>query len=304
MTRRQILSSSLGLVALAGCLDSRPGRPSGECSPGSERRTAAPGPLAIQWTREYGAEGGESTRTPNGSPAIKSQALVRAADDGYALAGYQSERGEALDGCLLLADGDGEARWFREYGEETVNTQTPISGGSGSKGSNRAACITRTSDGGYLLVGRQQSAEDRVSVTSWLLKVDGDGAKQWETFLDAPYVKANDVIETTDGNYLVAGRATNADQDPQYTVTEETNPSDLALTLVDRSGSVRWTRTYDGGGNEFDTAWWRLPTVGSPPSGGAPGSASGASSSSRRMARVQRSGARRTSRTSRSSGAT
>lgn len=357
MKRRQVLASSVGLFALAGCVDTQfADGPSGAASPAPVGQTATTGPLSVQWTREYGARGGESTHTPNGSPAISSWSLLRTADGGYALTGQQSERGEPTDAYLLVTDADGETQRLREYGSETVNTHTPISGGSGETGANRASYIAGTSDGGFLLAGSQPSNTAGVSVTGWvlkvdetgepewyggpgdgtksahqgavqtnagnyalagwiegangirgwfvkldpggetlveetydtaaddpdaiaegfesitgtadggfvqageyvdggwLLKVDGDGTKQWETFLDGPYVKANDVIETSDGNYLVAGRVTNADQDPQYTVTAEKNPSDLALTLVDRSGTVRWTNTYDGGGNEFGMA--------------------------------------------------
>lgn len=357
MNRRQVLTSSIGFVTLTGCLETRPRNDrSGMGSPAPVKQTAPARPLSIQWTREYGAEGGESTHTPNGSPAIRSRSLVRAANDGYALTGQQSEQEEPIDGYLQVTDAGGETQWLREYGGKSVNTQTPIGDDSETKGSNRAYCITRTSDSGFLLVGGQPSATNGVSFTGWylkvdasgdpewyggpadgtksalqsaveteagnyaltgwikgsngirgwfvkldsagetlvektydtaaddphaiaeefeaitessdggfvhvgeyvdggwLLKVDGDGNKQWETFLDASYVKANDVIETSDGNYLVAGRVTNDDQNPQYTVTEEKNPSDLALTLVDGSGTVQWTKTYNGGGNEFGMA--------------------------------------------------
>lgn len=357
MNRRQVLVATAGVVAGAGCLGRGPATGSSdERSPAPVRQTATSGPLSIDWTREYGAEGGPSTHTPTGSPAIWSRSLARTANDGYALTGQQSQRGDGLDGYVLVTDAGGDTQWLREYGGETINTVTPISEESETDGMNRAYCITRTDDDGFLLVGEQPSdaagysftgwflkvdaagdpewyggpametesglqsavqtergnyalagwiegsngmrgwfvkldpagetfveetydtapddpdaiAEAVESVTEaadggfvlvgeyvdggWLLKVDGDGEKQWETFLDAPYVKANDVVETSDGNYLVAGRVTNAEQDPNYTVTAEKNPSDLSLTLVDRSGASQWTKTYDGGGNEFGRA--------------------------------------------------
>lgn len=358
MNRRQVLASSLGFFALAGCVERRNDAGAYEGgSPAPVRKTATTGPLSVQWTREYGPGGGEPTYTPNGSPAIRSWSLVRTANEGYALTGQQSEGGESNVAYLLVTEAGGDRNLFREYGGETVNTETAISDEPPGTGRSRANCITRTSDGGYLLAGGQSSPTEGVSTAGWVLKADesgtpewygwsdeetrsvfedaveteagnyafagwiegqngirgwfvkrgpngeglltetydtgpddpasiaeefeaivetsdggfvlageyveggwllkvGDqGANQWQTFLDTPpYVKANDVIETSDGNYLVTGRVTNGDQNPEHTAIGKENASDLALTLVDQSGTVQWTKTYDGGENEFGMA--------------------------------------------------
>lgn len=364
MNRRQVLASSLGFFALAGCVERRTATgPYGgnstttKSTPAPVRQTATAGPLSIQWVREYGPEGGETVYTPNGSPAIRSFSLVRTADGGYALTGHESEGGMGRTAYLLSTDASGNRNWFREYGGEMVNTETPVSDDDPGGGGSEANCVTLTTDGGYLLAGEQTSPTEGVSDTGWVLKadasgnpewygwsdedtesvfedavetdagnyaftgwikgqdgtsgwfvkrgpdgerlvtetydtgpddpasiaeefesivetsdggfvlageyveggwvlkVDDEGTKQWETFLDTPpYLKANDVIETSDGNYLVTGRVLKGDQNPRRTAIGEKNASDLGLTLVDQSGTVQWTNTYDGGENEFGMA--------------------------------------------------
>lgn len=350
MRRRQVLASSAAVLGLAGCLaDSLP-RSSPTGSPESDPTTpVSQSPTgeapSVQWTRQYGADGGPSRHTPNGSPALRLRAVAGAGDGGYAVTGQQSEPGEGLDTPLLVTDSGGEARWLREYG---------------GRGLDRADCVVRTTDGGFLLAGSRPPgssgtpegpsstgwvvradaggeptwqatpAEDRrsafegavqtsdggyalagwttgeggtrgwfvrLSATGerlvsrsydkrdadpaaiaerfravvetadgnfvlagdyvdggWVTKVAPDGSVLWELLLEAPYVNATDVLETDDGSYLVTGRVTNADQPHEYTVTDTTNPSDLSLTLVGQSGTVRWTKRYDGGGNEFGNA--------------------------------------------------
>lgn len=357
MKRRRVLASVAGLAASSGCLDSVPsGRPGGgptaRSTPAPVSGTPGAGPPAVEWAREYAAEGVESTHTPNGSPALYGRAVVRTADGGFALTGQQSERGEGLDGYLQVTDAAGETRWLAEYGGEYSNATHEY----GDDGLNRGYCLARTRDGGYVLGGIQPSGTaaststgwvlhadaegtvswwtgpaggsragvrdvvqtndggyalagwiaaesgvggwfarlDRTGETvvserydradddpaaiaegfralaetadggfvlvgespagGWLVGTDADGAVRWERTLAAPYVRANDVVATGDGNALVVGRSTNGGQNPTYTVTDAENPSDLALTFVDGAGAVRWTRTADGGGNEFGRA--------------------------------------------------
>lgn len=176
-----------------------------------------------QW---YGGPGGTTKSALTGA--------VRTDAGNYALTGW-IEGEEGIRGWFVKLAPGGETLF-----EETYNA-APDDPHDIAEGFES---IVETSDGGFVQVGDYVDG-------GRLLKVDGEGAKQWETLLEAPYVKANDVVETGDGNCLVTGRVTNADQDAEYVVTEEKNPSDLSLTLVDQSGTVQWTKTYDAGGNEF-----------------------------------------------------
>lgn len=143
MHRRQVLSSGAAVLALAGCRASRAPRSSPDGSsdadpPTPVSQSATGGAPPVQWTREYGADGGPSTHTPNGSPALWSRAVAGGVDGGYSVTGQLSESGEGLDTPLLVTDSRGETRWLREYG---------------GRGLDRAYCLGRTADGGFLLGG-------------------------------------------------------------------------------------------------------------------------------------------------------
>lgn len=183
--------------------------------------------------------GGEPTwqATPAEDRRSAFEGAVQTSDGGYALSGWTT--GE-----------DGPRGWFVRLsvtGEKLVSRSYDQLDADPAAIAERFRAVVETADGDFVLAGDYVDG-------GWVTKVAPDGSVLWETLLDAPYVNANDVLETGDGNYLVTGRVTNADQPHAYTVTSAENPSDLSLTLVDRAGTVRWTKRYDGGGNEFGTA--------------------------------------------------
>lgn len=66
--------------------------------------------------------------------------------------------------------------------------------------------VHKTSDGGYILTGRLDGAND---VDAWLIKTDANGSEQWNrTFGGTGFDEASSVQETLDGGYILAGRTT------------------------------------------------------------------------------------------------
>jgi hypothetical protein len=107
---------------------------------------------------------------------------------------------------------------------------------------DHARSIAQTSDGGYILAGHMQPANDTYH-HAYLVKVDSSGNLQWnKTYGGAYNDEAHDILQASDGGYVVAG------------TTGPTNASSRFWVFkVDASGAILWDRTYGGPYN--DNAW-------------------------------------------------
>lgn len=205
-------------------------------SPGTSGTTD--GPSTTGWVVKVDAGGGPTWQaTPAEDRRSAFEGAVQTSDGGYALSGWTTGE-DGTRGWFVRLSATGERLVSRSYDQLDADPAAIA---------ERFRSVVETADGNFVLAGDYVDG-------GWVTKVAPDGSVQWEILLDAPYVSANDVLETGDGNYLVTGRVTNADQAHEYTVTAAENPSDLSLMLVEHSGTVRWTKLYDGGGNEFGNA--------------------------------------------------
>ncbi len=106
-----------------------------------------------QWNRTYG-----------GTSYDSAQALVQAADGGYALAGPTSSYGAGnLDFWLVRTDVNGNAQWNKTYGGTNVDY---------------AYALVRTADGGYALAGSTGSY-GAGPYDFWLVKTDVGSGLAW-----------------------------------------------------------------------------------------------------------------------------
>jgi hypothetical protein len=110
----------------------------------------------------------------------------------------------------------------------------------GGGGNDHCEAVIRTSDGGFLLAGTTLppggGAEDIE-----LIKVDAAGDVEWQdTYGGAAKDFCVDVIETAEGDFVVAG----------YTGVPFTYYDGL-LMRVDSNGNELWQRTYGGTGKDF-----------------------------------------------------
>jgi hypothetical protein len=106
--------------------------------------------------------------------------------------------GRGPNGGFWLAKTDwlGNIQWTRTYaapGNDTVNW-----------------AFTKTSDGGYALVGHtnvDSSAPNATGVRIWVLKTDSDGNAQWNQTYGGPNTtEGRSIIQTSDGGYAIAGQ--------------------------------------------------------------------------------------------------
>ena len=112
---------------------------------------------------------------------------------------------------------------------------------------DHARSLTQTSDGGYVLAGHMQPPNDTYH-HAYIVKVDASGNMQWnKTYAGAYTDEAHDILQASDGGYVVAG------------MTSPTNASNRFWVFkVDASGNLQWNKTYGGPYN--DNAWSLVQT--------------------------------------------
>jgi len=122
---------------------------------------------------------------------------------------------------IAKIDGEGNELWSRTYGDErnvmaTSGAQTP--------------------DGGFLILATimyfPEGGDDVL-----LLRVDENGEEIWSRTWDRGTLSSNDLIETSDGNYLISGSHSSAD-DPAN------SQADYLFIKVDPDGNELWTSIF------------------------------------------------------------
>jgi PKD repeat protein len=130
----------------------------------------------------------------------------------------------------------GVSAWVLKLSSEgTIEWQNTY----GGSGNDYAHFIQQTTDGGYIVAGRNASFNGG-GHDVWILKLNSDGTIAWEKeYGGSGRDLANCVQQTADGGYIVAGSL------------------DIALAVyhpwilkLDSDGNVEWQKTYSGGGNE------------------------------------------------------
>jgi hypothetical protein len=185
-------------------------------------------------------------------------AMVQTPDGGYLLGGYSQSfieydkeapnKGET-DYWLVKIDAFGNKQWDKTFG--------------GLGGDDLNTMIV-TSDGGYLLAGYSTSDSSgdksdnrRANADYWIVKIDGNGNKQWDkTFGGDRMTTPHAVIQTADGGYLISGIAYSG------AANEKTEPSrgenDAWLIKITSNGTKEWDKTL--GGNSHDALTDLIPT--------------------------------------------
>ncbi|MMZ58364.1 Bacterial Ig-like domain (group 2) [compost metagenome] len=127
------------------------------------------------------------------------------------------------------------------YAAPVVETPTieweKLYGMNSSSSLGRSA--TPTSDGGYIAVGTISGYSYMQS--AFIVKMDASGETQWEQQIMAPGIYGNedssayDVLETSDGGYIVSGAATDTSERPR---------SVIHLIKLNAAGEIEWNYMY------------------------------------------------------------
>jgi len=172
----------------------------------------------VQWTRTYGGAEEESVYS-----------VVQTSEGGYALAGVTtsySDEGKP-DFWLVKTDSNGIMEWNKTYTDQNTDC---------------AKSLIQTSDGGYTLAGFVRPAIIAPSDV-WVINVDSTGNSVWNvTWKSVGYAMFNSMIQTGDGGYLVSGATS-------YLRGFLDLGSFMFLLKIDANGTVQWTKTFDGLGD-------------------------------------------------------
>lgn len=175
--------------------------------------------------------------------------IRQTADGGYVFinassSGIGGDKSEANKGSsdfwIVKLNADGTKAWDRTYGGSDYEMD---------------ACISLTSDGGYIIGGNSGSgiggdkSQAGFGLTDyWVLKLSSTGDKQWDrTFGGDNQDLLQAVVQTASGDYLVAGY-TYSDVSGNKSAGYVGNPSvDYWVIKVDANGNKIWDKTFGGG---------------------------------------------------------
>ncbi|WP_250433343.1 hypothetical protein [Hanstruepera flava] len=124
----------------------------------------------------------------------------------------------------------------------------------GGTKNDRGHSITKTSDGGYVILGYSQSADgditdkDNESFDYWVLKFNGNHELQWsKTYGGSDDDRGNAIIQTQDDGYVILGYSSSSDGD----VTENAGAQDYWITKLDANGNLVWQKSYGYSGSDI-----------------------------------------------------
>jgi len=164
------------------------------------------------WEKRWGGELGE------GAGCVR-----QTSDGGYVIAGSTTSYGAGEhDGYLLKLNSNGNDVWYKTYGGTDWD---------------KLGKVVLTDDGGYLIAGWTASFGAQARDV-YLVKTDAAGNEQWHKLYGEVHKDgASDVIQTSDGGYLVVGSLEN-------TFFSNYWRADGYIIKTDASGNELWSRTY------------------------------------------------------------
>ena len=183
----------------------------------------------------------------------------KVAGGGYVIVGRTNTFGAGQDDVYLIRiDESGGEVWTKTYG-----------GAGGDKGH----AVRQTADGGFIVAG--SSLSSGIPMKGYLLRVDPDGNEIWsKTYPTTSTFSA--VRVTDDQGYILAGQGdesivkTDSDGGQLWAVSNSalfsevlvtadgayaalgTLDSDIYLLKIDAQGNELWSKSFDGGGSEWD----------------------------------------------------
>lgn len=101
--------------------------------------------------------------------------------------------------------------------------------------------IAMSTDGGYIIAGRQIKYVPNWSWDAWLVKVDSAGTEQWnKSYGYSGAEMAYSIINCSDGGYAFTGYTTSLSEDTA-----------MWLVKVDANGTQQWYRTFRESGKSY-----------------------------------------------------
>ncbi len=178
----------------------------------------------IMWQKVYGGSGQDY-----------SDEIIKTNDGGFLVMGRTNSSGGDITGPTLGSydmwavklDSAGNKQWDKSYGGTSIDYGTGV---------------RQTTDGGYIMCGYTlDTVFGGFSFNFLVIKTDASGNVQWENQYggsDADY--ADDIIQTSDGGYVVAGYSQSTDND----FTVNAGFFDAWILKLNPNGIVQWASSY------------------------------------------------------------
>ncbi|PWI31061.1 hypothetical protein DI383_04245 [Flavobacteriaceae bacterium LYZ1037] len=140
--------------------------------------------------------------------------------------------------------------------DEPQNSMGFVTTYGGSK-NDRAQSVTKTSDGGYAILGYTQSNDGDIldkpleGYNYWVLKFDSYNTLQWsKTYGGSADDRGNSIIQTHDGGYAILGYTYSNDQDISFNAGQQ----DYWVSKLDASGNILWEASFGYAGLDNGTS--------------------------------------------------
>ncbi len=145
-------------------------------------------------------------------------------------------------GCVVVAN-----TWSNTLGKDDILIQKlDVSGDLqwqkyyGGFARDNVTSVIQTEDSGFVVGGYTESKAGGEGAV-WLLKLDSNGNLIWDKLFGIGRAgNTSSVIQTTDGDYVIAG----------YVYNANSNDLDMWVFKIDKDGVLQWDKTYGGTGDE------------------------------------------------------
>lgn len=180
------------------------------------------------WKKRYGGEADDA-----------GNAMIEHSGGGVFVAGYT----KSFTGDVSGNHGGSDFWLFKTNPSDLVWQK--CYGGSNDEAAND---LIETADGGLLLAGYTSSSDGYIGNSygqedAWLVKTGIDGALEWEeSYGGSGNDRANQVLQTADGGYIIAG----SKDSPDASSGKNTGDQDAWLIKVDNNGNLQWENTFGG----------------------------------------------------------
>ncbi|MFB1041101.1 MAG: hypothetical protein QMC35_11655, partial [Polaribacter sp.] len=197
---------------------------------------------SLEWQKTFG--GSEDDRAAD---------IVQTLSGSFVVLGYSkssdsnvSENAGSKDFWLLKLSNNGVLLWEKTFG---------------FSGADYGTALLETTDGGFLITGvlDVSSSDGQGNAKSnklkhaggdyWSIKTDNAGNLEWSRFFGGSFTEIpSGVIETTQGNFIIAGSSDSSD----FNVSENKGAYDFWITKISPTGELLLEKTF--GGSEIDEA--------------------------------------------------
>jgi len=219
------------------------------------------------WVVKLKADGSkEWDKTFGGNSEDQLTSVQQTSDGGYILGGYsrsgisgdksEANKGEKNEEGFYFPDywivklkADGSKEWDKTFGGSDVDWLTSLQ---------------QTSDGGYILGGtsssgisgdkteaKKASDENFYTTDYWIVKLDANGAMQWDKTLGGENTdQLASVLQTSDGGYILGGWSVSRKSGDKTGKDSGFDNSDYWVVKLDANGKKLWDKTLGGKGND------------------------------------------------------